>query len=191
MGVRRELLSERDFLIYFVSSFISNIGTFTQSLGVPFVLYKLTNSYTWVGVGTLANWAASLVVTPLAGLLSDRLSRRLILVWSNSVQLAAAGTLWLMARHDVLTPWRMLPPLILGGLGAGFQYSPSQALMPVLVPSQHRVAGMRMYNVQFTAARAIGPALAGLILPEWGVTTTFAVNALSFVAVVLGLLLIR
>ena len=191
MGARRDLLRERSFTIYFIASFISNTGTFMQSLGVPFVLYRLTGSNTWVGAGVLANWAASLLVTPAAGLISDRFNRRVILMWSNAVQLIAAGGLWLLAQHNALTPWRMMAPLVLGGLAAGFQYAPSQALLPLLVPHEHRVAGMRMFNVQFTLARALGPALAGLVLHAWGVRTTFAVNALSFVAVVVALFFVR
>ena len=191
MGAKRDLLRERSFAIYFTASFVSNTGTFMQSLGVPFVLFRLTGSNTWVGAGVLANWAASLLVTPAAGLISDRLNRRVILMWSNAVQLVAAGGLWLLAQHNALTPWRMMAPLVLGGLAAGFQYAPSQALLPLLVPHEHRVAGLRMFNVQFTLARAIGPALAGLVLHQWGVRATFAVNALSFVAVLVALLFVR
>jgi MFS family permease len=191
MDVRRDLLRERSFVIYFLASFISNIGTFMQGLGVPFVLYRLTESNAWVGAGVLANWAASLVVTPLAGLISDRFSRRVILMWSSTVQLFAAGGLWLLAQRDALTPWRMMVPLVVGGLAAGFQYAPSQALLPLLVPHEHRVAGLRMFNVQFTLARAIGPALAGLVLHEWGVRATFAVNTLSFAVVAIALAFVR
>ena len=191
MSVRRDLLQERSFVVYFSASFISNIGTFMQGLGVPFVLYRLTGSNAWVGAGVLANWAASLLVTPAAGLISDRLNRRVILMWSNGVQLIAGAGLWLLAQRDALTPWRMMVPLVLGGLAAGFQYAPSQSLLPLLVPHEHRVAGMRMFNVQFTLARAIGPALAGLVLHTWGVRTTFAVNTLSFVAVLVALFFVR
>jgi MFS family permease len=191
MDVRRDLLKERSFVIYFLASFVSNIGTFMQGLGVPFVLYRLTESNAWVGAGVLANWAASLVVTPLAGIISDRFSRRVILMWSNTVQLVAASGLWLLAQRDALTPWRMMVPLVVGGLAAGFQYAPSQALLPLLVPHEHRVAGLRMFNVQFTLARAIGPALAGLVLHEWGVRATFAVNTLSFAVVFVALIFVR
>ena len=93
MGAKRDLMRERSFAIYFTASFVSNTGTFMQSLGVPFVLFRLTGSNTWVGAGVLANWAASLLVTPAAGLISDRLNRRVILMWSNAVQLVAAGGL--------------------------------------------------------------------------------------------------
>ena len=55
--------------------------------------------------------------------------------WSSAMQLIAAGGLWLLAQHDALTPWRMMGPLVLGGLAAGFQYAPSQALLPFCVVS--------------------------------------------------------
>src|SRR5204862_2290891 len=134
---QRNLLQERICTVYLNAWYISNTGKFRQSLGVPFVLYRLTGSNTWVGAGVLANWAASLLVTPAAGLISDRLNRRVILMWSNAVQLIAAGGLWLLAQHNALTPWRMMAPLVLGGLAAGFQYAPSQALLPLLVPHEH------------------------------------------------------
>jgi Na+/melibiose symporter-like transporter len=142
MGVRRDLLRERSFVIYFLASFVSNIGTFMQGLGVPFVLYRLTDSNAWVGAGVLANWAASLLVTPLAGLISDRFSRRVILMWSNTVQLFAAAGLWMLAQRDALTPWRMMVPLVIGGLAAGFQYYTSHELLPLLVPLDNMLYGV-------------------------------------------------
>lgn len=177
--------------IFVPAALISNTGSFMQGLGVPFTLFALTGSNTWVGAGVFANWAASLAVTPVAGQLADRMSRRLILLYSNCVQLVAALGLWLLAVAEALTPWRIIGLLAIAGLAAGFQYSASQALVPLLVEPAQRVQAVRINTVGFTAARATGPALAGLVLQTWGIKATFALNAASFMVVIIGLLLVR
>jgi MFS family permease len=186
-----ELLRHRDFAIYATTSFVSNCGTFMQSIGVPFVMHELTGSNTWVGASVFANWFGSLLVGPMAGPISDQLDRRRVLIWSNIVQLLIAVGLLLLALTDRLHPWPIMGLLTLAGLAAGFQYSSSQALVPVLVPPELAIAAVRMNSVGFTAARAIGPAVAGLTLGTYGIKTTFALNAASFAVFLAGLAVIH
>lgn len=185
------LLRHRDFAVYALTSFVSNCGTFMQSIGVPFVLHDITGSNTWVGVSVFANWFASLLVGPMAGAICDRRSRRVVLVWSNIVQLLAALGLWLLAINGALHPWPIVGLLAVGGLAAGFQYSASQSLVPVLVPPSLAIPAVRLNSVGFTAARAIGPAVAGMTLATWGIKTTFLLNAISFLVFLVGLAVIN
>ena len=187
----RGLFRNRNIRIFVPVAFISSTGSFMQALGVPFVLYELTKSNTWVGAAVFANWMSSLLVTPLAASLVDRVSRRVVMLGSNIVQLIAATGLWLLALGDDLTKWRILGLLSIGGLAAGFQYSASQSLIPVLVEHHQRVLAVRINAVGFTAARALGPALAGAVLHLWGVRITFALNAVSFLVVIAALALVR
>jgi MFS family permease len=182
-------LRHRDFAIYSFAAFISNAGSFMQNIGVPFVMYRLTGKNAWVGASVFAAMIPSLLISPMAGALSDRFSRKTILLFANVVQIISAGGLWLMAVHDALTPWRIVALLILGGVGGGFQYSASQALVPQLVPPEDLLGAVRLYSVSFNTARAVGPALAGIVLERYGVRATFGLNALSFMVVIVGLLL--
>ncbi len=187
----REVLGDANFSVYFVASLISNSGTFMQTIGVPFVLYDLTGSNTWVGASVFAGLVPSLLVGPMAGILADRISRRIVLLWANGVQAVAAVVLWLLAIHDALTPWRVVGILVVAGIGAGFQYSSAQAIVSQLVPREHLVQALRINTLGFTGARAVGPAIAGVVLHEAGATTTFGVNALSFLVVMAALVPLR
>ena len=180
-------LANRSYSVYLASSFVSNIGTFMQSLGVPFILYELTERNAWVGASVAATMGPSLIVIPIAGVLADRVSRKLILLVSISIQAAAAAALWLLSAGGALTPWRIIGLLIVGGFGSGFQNSTAHALIPQLVAPAHIAVAIRFNTVNFNVARIIGPALAGVVLATWGVTGTFALNTLSFAVGFAGL----
>jgi MFS family permease len=187
----RDVLRNRPFAIYLVAAIVSNAGSFMQSLSVPFVLHDLTDSNTWVGIGTFAWMVPSLLMGPPSGIVSDRADRRQVLLWSNVVQLVAAVGLFALATTDDLTPWRIVALVVLAGLGAGFQYTASQSMAAVLLPPDQMLQGVRLNSMGFTASRAIGPAVAGVVLGAWGATAAFAINALSFLVFIAALLVIR
>jgi MFS family permease len=187
----RDVLRNRPFTIYLVAAVISNAGSFMQSLSVPFVLHDLTGSNTWVGVGTFAWMVPSLLMGPPSGIVSDRSDRRTVLLWSNVVQLVAALGLFALAVTGDLTPWRIVALVMLAGLGAGFQYTASQSMAAVLLPPEQMLQGVRLNSMGFTASRAIGPAVAGVVLGVWGAEAAFAINALSFVVLIVALVIIR
>ena len=90
------LRANREFRIFFVTSIVSNAGSFMQGLGVPFVLYGLTHSNAWVGASGFASLIPAVIVSPIVGPLSDRMDRRRILLWSNIVQAIVALTFLVM-----------------------------------------------------------------------------------------------
>jgi MFS family permease len=185
------LLRNRNFAIYLLTASVSNAGSFMQALAVPFVLYDLTGSNTWVGVGAFSSMVPALLVSPWSGTLCDRFDRRTVLLWSNVMQFAAALALWILAVADAMTPWRIVGVVVLGGTAAGFQYAAAQSMPAVLLPRTHLLQGVRLNSVSFTASRAIGPALAGIVLDVWGRQVTFGLNTLSFLVFIAGLLIIR
>lgn len=182
-----DLLRTPTFSSYFLTFSVSNVGMFMQALGVPFVLYQMTKSASWVGAAGFTAQIAAFAVTPLAGTLADRVSRRLVLIASQVIQLAAALMLWYLAEVDGLRPWRMLVILAIAGVGAGFQHTTAQALMPQVVAPEHFVASMRVFPLCFNIPRAFGPMLAGIVLHRYGIGVTFALNAASFVPFILVL----
>ena len=187
----REVLRNANFTVYFVTAFVSNAGTFMQSIGVPFVMYDLTQRNAWVGASVFAGMVPSLLMSPLAGTMSDRVSRRTLLFVSNLVQLCSALGLWLLAITDTITPWRIIGLLVVAGLAGGFQNAVSHALIPLLVPPRQLVPALRLNSVNYNIARVLGPLAASLVLTGWGYKATFACNALSFLAVLGGILYVR
>ena len=113
----------------------------------------------------------------------------MILLGSSIVQLIAATALWLLAINDALTPWRIVGCLVVAGFGAGFQNATAHALIPLLVPHEQLMPAIRLNAVNFNVARVIGPVAGSLVLAHWGYRSTFALNALSFLVVIAGLLL--
>jgi MFS family permease len=186
-----EVLRNTNFSVYFLTAFISNAGTFMQGVGVPFVMYELTESNTWVGASVFAVMIPSLLMGPIVGPLADRRDRRIILLGSSIVQLVAAVSLWLLAINDALTPWRIVGCLVVAGFGAGFQNATAHALIPLLVPRRQLMPAIRLNAVNFNVARVIGPVAGSLVLTHWGYRSTFALNAVSFMVVIVGLLVAR
>jgi MFS family permease len=187
----RAVLANRNFAIYFWSATISNAGSFMQGITVPFLLYQLTKSNSWVGFGSVAALIPSLIVSPLSGTLADRFSRRVVLYWANVLQLVSAIVLTICSVAGVLSPWLIIGIVGFGSAGAGFQYSAAQSIAAVLLPPEQLLQGVRLNSVGFTAARAVGPAIAGVVLELWGPTTTFTLNAVSFVVVIVGLSFVK
>ncbi|HUP72642.1 MAG TPA: MFS transporter [Acidimicrobiales bacterium] len=186
-----DVLRNFNFSVYYTTAFVSNAGTFMQGVGVPFVMYELTKSNTWVGASVFAVMIPSLLMGPIVGPLADRRDRRMILLGSSIVQLIAATALWLLAINDALTPWRIVGCLVVAGFGAGFQNATAHALIPLLVPHHQLMPAIRLNAVNFNVARVIGPVAGSLVLTNWGYRSTFALNALSFLVVIVGLLLAR
>jgi MFS family permease len=185
-----EALRHRDFAIFFSAALCSNTGTWMQTITVPYVLDQLTHSTVWVGVGAFATFFPSTVVGPLAGALADRHDRRTIMLVSQVVLMVSALALWAIWVTGVATPMLIVTCVVVGAIGAGITIAAWQAFVPQLVPPEAMVSAVRLNAMQFTGARAFGPALAGLVLAQFGPGTAFLANALSFLLVIGALLLI-
>jgi MFS family permease len=183
-------MHHRDFALFWSAALLSNTGTWMQTITVPYVLDQLTHSTVWVGVGAFATFFPATVVGPLAGALADRHDRRTILLLSQVVLMLSALALWAIWVSGDATPGLIVACVIVGAIGAGITIASWQAFVPQLVPPDAMVSAVRLNAMQFTGARAFGPALAGLVLAEFGPGTAFLANALSFLLVIGALLLI-
>jgi MFS family permease len=183
-------MRHRDFALFFSAALLSNTGTWMQTITVPYVLDQLTHSTVWVGVGAFCTFFPATIVAPLAGSLADRYSRRTVLLCSQVVLMASAFTLWGIWVSGVATPPLIVGCVTLGAVGAGITIAAWQAFVPQLVPPEALVSAVRLNGMQFTGARAFGPALAGLVLAQFGPGAAFMTNALSFLLVIGALLMI-
>jgi MFS family permease len=173
-------LRHRPFAIVWSAALCSNIGTWLQAIAAPYVLFELTHSNTWLGIASAAGGIPALLCTPFAGVLADRLPRRRIILVTQAVQFAVAASLFGLAYSESFTPARMVSLLVLGGVANGLQLTSWQSFVPLLLPRQLLADGVRINSIQFTLSRALGPALAGVVLAAFGAPTAFLLNALSF-----------
>ena len=183
-------IRHRDFALFFSAALLSNTGTWMQTITVPYVLDQLTHSTVWVGVGAFCTFFPATVVGPLAGSLADRYSRRTVLLLSQIVMMLSALALWAVWVSGEATPALIVGCVVVGAVGAGITIAAWQAFVPQLVPPEALISAVRLNGMQFTGARAFGPALAGLVLAQFGPGTAFLANALSFLVVIGALLMI-
>lgn len=192
-GVRDSLrvFRHRDFRLFWTGAVLSNTGYGLQSLTVPFIIYQLTGSALWVGMIAAAEFIPSILLSPLGGSLADRFDRRRILLITQSFAAAVAALLWLIWVVGWHEPALILATVALGSTAIGITLPTWQAFVNDLVPRNDLLAGITMNSLQYNIARAVGPAIAGVLLAAFGPSWALALNALSYVAVITALLLVR
>jgi MFS family permease len=180
-------LRSRDFLLVWSGTFASNIGTWMQNVALGVFAYKLTKSAAFVGFLAFAQLGPLLILATVGGALADALDRRRLLVVMQSEQLlfsfALAGV---AAAHH---PSKTLVVLCVVAIGIGNALSgPALAsLLPNLVPREHLAGAISLQSVQINLSRVIGPAIGGLLLPAVHVQGLFAINAVTYLFAVAGL----
>jgi MFS family permease len=184
-------LSFRDYRLFWTGACLSNVGTWMQNITVPYVLLKLTDSGLWVGLAVVAQILPSIVLNPLSGSLADRFSRRWLLFVANLVQGSAAFGLTVLWASGHATPAGILGLVAVGGT-AGMVSSPAwQAFVTDLVPAEHMLNAITLNSAQANAARAVGPAVGGVLIATLGPAWAFGFNGISFVAVLWCLYLLH
>jgi MFS family permease len=180
----------KEFSVFFGAGLLSNTGTWMQTVTVPYVVDQLTHSTALVGLSAFAAFFPATIVGPLAGSLADRYDRRSVLIWAQVVMMSMATALWATWATGVANTPIILGLVVISGLGAGITTAAWQSFVPQLVPRPVLLSAVRVNSMQFTGARAFGPALAGLVLATLGPSAAFGFNALSFLAVIGALLMI-
>lgn len=185
-----ESLHHRDYLRLWLGAFVSNAGTWGQSVAVSWYVFELTDSAFWVGAVNFVSFIP-LAMAPLGGLVADRMNRRRLLMITQLVMMAEAVLLATLTQLD-LAPLPVLLVLTFS-VGAAFAFTgPAwQAMVPALVPPESMVNAIALNSAQFSMARVVGPAIAGPVVATVGPVPIFWANAVSFAAVLWALATIR
>ncbi len=189
------LIRDRTFGVYFVGNLVSNCGTWLQNVAAAIVVYRLTESNTLVGAVSMLQFAASLLLAPWAGALSDRMDRRMLLVWGQVISIVGAAGLagWTAAVgvEGLPGPWPIFASAALIGIGWAISVPTMQALVPALVNEADLDQAIALNSVTFNVARAVGPALGAIALVTLGAAATFGLNAATYGVLIVALLVIR
>lgn len=177
-------LRHQDFRRFILGALASNSGSWLQNLAVPFVLYDLTDRSLYVGLAGFAQFIPAFFLGPLGGSLADRSDRRVVLLWCQAAMAITALAMW--ATWAV--GWRdanlILAFTVLTGVFSGLMIPSWQAFVPSLVPKEDLPSAITINSTQFNASRALGPALAGILLATVGAGWAFLLNGVSFLAVI-------
>src|SRR3954451_14343057 len=166
-----------------IASVASNVGTWFQNVGASWMMTTLSASPILVALVQAATSLPMFLLALPAGAVADVLDRRRILLVTQGWMTAAAFGLWAFTAAHATTPWVLLVFTFLLGLGAALNGPAWQASIPEMVPREDLPAAVTLGSIGFTIARALGPALAGLLIATAGPAVTFLVNALSFLGV--------
>ncbi|HMK28274.1 MAG TPA: MFS transporter [Terriglobales bacterium] len=177
-------LREPLFRSLWIAAVASYTGTWMQNVGTGWLMAFLTSSPVMVGLVQAASALPVFLVVIPAGALADMVDRRRLLILTQSWMVVAAAALGVLTILQVVTPSLLLLFTFLLGLGAATNDPPWQAITHEMVSEENFPAAVALNSAGFNVARAVGPALGGLIIAAWGSGIAFLVNAASFFGVI-------
>ena len=184
-------LRHRNYRLFFFGQLVSLSGTWMQAVAQSWLAYRLTGSALLLGLVGFAGQIPALLFSPAGGLAADRFDRRRLLVFTQTASMLLAfalAALTLSGRISV--PWILAFAAALGVVNA-FDIPTRQAFAVDMVGRDDLVNAIALNSSIFNGARVVGPAIAGLIVAKIGEGWCFAVNAVSYLAVIAGLLAMR
>lgn len=168
-----------------LAAVLSNLGSFFQTVAAAWLMKELTDSSaTWVGLMLAANLLPLLFLSLPSGVVADTVDRTKVLLVAQAVMGSAAAAMAVLTAAGVITPGLLLGLGLLMGVGVAFNLPAWQALVPDLVPRGMVASAVALNSAGFNVARAIGPALGGVIVATAGPELGFGLNALSYLAVI-------
>ena len=182
-------LRHRDFRLFWFGNFLSNIGTWMQSIAQGWLVLQLApnNSAFWLGVIGFAASAPMLLFTMIGGVIADRVSKRKLMLWSQSIMMVQAFALWGLTFSGRITVPMVVLLAFVNGVAMALNSPSYQAIVPQLVPREDLSNAIALNAAQFNMARVVGPTLGGFAMAWVGISGDFFINALSFVAVLVAL----
>jgi MFS family permease len=186
-----QVLRNRDFNLYWSGVVLSQIGTRGTVAANLYHVYQLTGSVLQTGLVGGAQAIALLVLSPLGGVYADRMDRRKLLQWAQAVALLVAGWLAFVTLSGRVEAWHVLLSVLLTTAAATFDQPARQALIPAMVPRRQLPQAFALLNPSREVAVLIGPALAGMLIAVGGPGLMYAVDAVTYAALIVVLAVLR
>ncbi len=184
-------LRHRNFRLFYGGHLLSLGGTWLQITAIGWLVLDLTDSEVWLGIVNAATSVPILLFSLYAGFVADRIDKRKILIVAQSVAFTQALTLAILSYLEIVSVgWILLLALVLGAANA-FEIPTRQSFFVELVGPRDLTNAIALNSSAFNAMRMIGPVFAGVTIGAVGVAACFALNAVSYLAVVGGLVAIR
>ena len=181
----------RDYRLLWAGAFTSSVGTWMQQVAQAWLIFTMTGSASLLALDAFLGAAPFLLFSLFGGVFADRFDRRRILLSSQFVQLSTAFLLAGLIFTNHVAVWMILTLSFVVGFAQSFGGPAYQALVPTLVDREDLSNAVALNSIQFNLARVVGPVLAGIAFYKLGAAACFALNGLSFVAVIVAILLLR
>jgi MFS family permease len=184
-------LRHRNFWLYLSGQIISTVGTWMQSVAMPWLALQLTHSGLLVGLVLAAQFVPILLGGPLGGVVADRYRKRAILVTTQALFMVPSFVLFAVSETGHAQYWMVILAAFASGTINLFDVPARQSFVIEMVGREDLMNAIALNSSVFNASAAIGPAIAGLVIAAVGLPICFLANSLSYVAAVVTLLLMR
>jgi MFS family permease len=161
-----------------------------QQVANGYLAYTLTDSAAALGIVAFAQSAPMLVISPLGGVLADRLEKRAVLIWMQVLQCAISLIIGLLVAFDRIEYWHLVVSAAIQGMSFAIMMPTRQSWIPQLIPRHDLTSALALNNAGMNAARIVGPSLAGVLIavPWFGIKGVYFLRVVAFVWVMFTLL---
>ena len=181
----------RNYRLWFGGQLFSLFGTWMQTTAQGFLVYQLTNSPAYLGYVAFASGIPTWLFTLYGGVIADRMSRRTLMVVTQSAMLVLAFILAALTFTGLVQPWHIVVLAFLLGIANAFDAPARQAFVLEMVEREDLTNAIALNATMFNAATAVGPAVAGVTYAAFGPAWCFTLNGVSFIAIIVALLMMR
>jgi MFS family permease len=191
LGLAVRALRHRNFQLFFAGQAISLIGTWMQTVAQSWLVYRMTGSALLLGTVGFASQIPVFIMAPIGGIVADRNNRRRVVIGTQIFSMVLAAMLALLTLTGRIQVWQIM--VLAAGLGVvnAFDIPARQAFLIDMVGREDLLNAIALNSSMFNGARIIGPAIAGILVASIGEGWCFFANAVSYIAVIVGLLLMR
>lgn len=184
-------LKSPNFRLWFIGQVVSLVGTWMQSTAQGYLIYELTQSAAYLGIVAFANGFPMILFTLIGGITADRFSKRKVIVIAQAAMMVLAAILAFLAFTHLIQPWHIVVLAFLLGVANAFDAPARQAFVVEMVDRENLANAIALNSTIFNLGTVIGPAIAGLVYAWLGPAWCFTINAVSFIAVIIALLLMK
>jgi MFS family permease len=190
LSSRLGIFNDRNYALYALGNTVSSLGMWAQRVGVGWLSWDLSHSASWVGLVSLSQFLPLIFFAPLFGGLLDRCDQRRYAIVTNGLLTALAVALWVVTALHALTIELLCALSVLLGVANGAYHPVRLSLVNEVAPPGRLAEAIATNSILYNLTRSLGPALAGIAIASLGVAGTFAINAISYVAVIAALAVI-
>src|SRR5919198_1081450 len=181
----------RDFSLLWFGSFVSQAGSQMHIVAVSWQVYELTKNPLALGGIGVARIVPLVLLALGSGVLADALDRRKLMLFSQIAMMLCSATLALASSLGVVTIWWIYIVTALSSAASTLGMPARQAIVPSLVPREHLSSALSLNIISWQTATILGPTLGGFVIAGLGVASVYWIDAISFIAVIIALLLMR
>jgi MFS family permease len=184
-------LRHRNYRLFLTGQIISTVGTWMQSVAMPWLALQLTHNGLLVGLVLAAQFLPVLIGSPLGGVVADRYRKRNVLLVTQSLFMLPSFALFALSASGHTQYWMIIVAAVATGTISLFDVPSRQAFLIEMVGKQDLMNAIALNSSVFNGAAVVGPAVAGVLIATVGLPICFLANSLSYLAAIAALLLMR